>query len=137
MSISINKDENVRVYKTESGWTFFNLKGSERMSDGLYRDVFTKVTLKFIGDSKALGETIKNKTLLHIDNAKLSFDIGKDKEGKRVYRYNLMVFAASIVQDGEEGFYEFKKFSKENNQQTTTENNDQDTMVAADDMLPF
>ena len=135
MSINVNKEDNIRVYKTESGWLFFNLKGSEKMSDGKYRDVFQKVTLKLIGDCKGLE--LKNKALIHIDNAKLSFDITKDKDGNRAYRYSLLVFNCSVLEEGEEGFFEFKKFSKENNQTTTTEDNSQETMVGADDILPF
>ena len=135
MSINVNREDNIRVYKTETGWLFFNLKGSEKMSDGKYKDVFTKITLKLVGDCKGLE--LKNKALIHLDNAKLSFDITKDKDGNRVYRYSLLVFNCSVLEEGIDEFYEFKKFSKENNQKTTTEDNNYETMVGADDILPF
>ena len=32
MAISINKEDNIKVNVTETGWVFFKIKGSERMS---------------------------------------------------------------------------------------------------------
>ena len=135
MPISVNRENNIRVYKTETGWCFFNLRGSMRMEDGTYKDVFTKITIKFVGDCKNLE--IKNKALIHLENSKLSFDVVKDKEGKKTNRVSLLVFNCNIIEPGEDSFYEFKKFDKKDNQKPAFENNDQETLVAADDILPF
>ena len=137
MSISINKDDNIKVNVTETGWAFFRIKGSERMSDGLYKDVFTYVTLKFAGD--VAGFRPKNQSIIHIDNAKITFDLTKDIDGNKTPRLSLLVFNCSTVQEGIDEFYVFKKFSKEVNQESTPtpQTNDSETLVGADDMLPF
>lgn len=130
MSISINKDDNIKVNVTETGWVFFRIKGSERMADGLYKDAYATVTTKFIGDCKDFKP--KNQSVIHIENGKMTVEIGKDKKQRLV----LLVFNCSTVQEGIDEFYVLKKFSKEVNQETP-QTNDVETMFGANDMLPF
>jgi hypothetical protein len=113
--MTINPQDQFRVYLRENGQNFINIKGSIKDEEnGEYHDIYQRFYLVFAGALR--GTKLKNKTTISNVDGFITFNKNTfEEEGvkKNVYLYKIMVKSFNVVEEGEEGFVKERAAKKE------------------------
>ena len=133
--MTINPQDQFRVYLRENGQNFINIKGSIKDEEnGEYHDIYQRFYLVFTGELR--GTKLKNKTTISNVDGFITFNKNIfEEEGvkKNVYLYKIMVKSFAVIEDGEEGFVKERAAKQEKPEQPETSNPD----YIFSDQLPF
>ena len=113
--MTINPQDQFRVYLRENGQNFINIKGSIKDEEnGEYHDIYQRFYLVFAGALR--GTKLKNKTTISNVDGFITFNKNFfEEEGvkKSVYLYKIMVKSFNVIEEGEEGFVKERAAKKE------------------------
>lgn len=113
--MTINPQDQFRVYLRENGQNFINIKGSIKDEEsGEYHDIYQRFYLVFTGALR--GTKLKNKTTISNVDGFITFNKNFfEEEGvkKNVYLYKIMVKSFNVIEEGEEGFVKERAAKKE------------------------
>ena len=117
--MTINPQDQFRVYLRENGQNFINIKGSIKDEEnGEYHDIYQRFYLVFAGALR--GTKLKNKTTISNVDGFITFNKNTfEEEGvkKNVYLYKIMVKSFNVIEEGEEGFVKERAAKKETPEQ--------------------